>query len=194
MGLPVDRLIIGSNRNDILTRFFETGAMTLTNVEPSYSPSMDIQISSNFERFLFDAMQNNPDELNQFMVNFKTKGVATAAPGVMDTARKVFASYRCDDTKTLDTIKAIHDQYGYLCDPHTAVGINAALQHGIDDTIPTIALACAHPAKFPDTVQKAVGFTPDKPSILNHLDDADEYYDILPADTDTIKAFINAKI
>jgi threonine synthase len=194
MGLPIDRLIIGSNRNDILTRFFETGAMTLTNVEPSYSPSMDIQISSNFERFLFDAMQNNPDELNQFMTNFKTTGIATATPVVMDAAHKVFASYRCDDTKTLDTIKTIHDQYGYLCDPHTAVGINAALQHGIDGTIPTIALACAHPAKFPDTVQKAVGFTPDKPSILNHLDDADEYYDILPADTDTIKAFINAKI
>lgn len=80
-----------------------------------------------------------------------------------------------------------------MCDPHTAVGIDAAMQHGIDGDIPTIALACAHPAKFPETVEQALGIHPDAPDILNHLADAQEFYDVLPADTSQIKAFINAK-
>ena len=193
MGLPIDKLIIGSNRNDILTRFFETATMALTDVEPSYSPSMDIQISSNFERFLFDAMDRDPRALKQFMTEFKVNGTATASTNTMNTAHDIFASYRCDDDQTLATIKDIYNQYDYMCDPHTAVGINAALQHGIDDTIPTIALGCAHPAKFPETVQKAIQISPEPPAILDHLMDAQEFYEILPADTVQIKAFINAK-
>lgn len=193
MGLPIDKLIIGSNRNDILTRFFEIGTMALTDVEPSYSPSMDIQISSNFERFLFDAFARNSDKLKQFMIDFKTKGTASASPEVLESAHDIFASYRCDDAQTLDTIKTIYKKYDYMCDPHTAVGIDAAMQHGIDGDIPTIALACAHPAKFPETVEQALGIHPDAPDILNHLADAQEFYDVLPADTSQIKAFINAK-
>ena len=193
MGLPIDQLIIGSNRNDILTRFFETGTMALTTVEPSYSPSMDIQISSNFERFLFDVMDRDCTKLNQFMTDFKTAGTASVSPAELAKAHEVFSAYRCDDAQTLDTIKDIYTKYNYLCDPHTAVGVRAALDHGIDADIPTVALACAHPAKFPDTVRKAVGFDPERPSILDHLMDAPEYYETLPADAGRIKAFINAQ-
>lgn len=194
MGLPIESLIIGSNRNDILTRFFETGDMALENVEPSYSPSMDIQISSNFERFLFDAFDSDPDALNGFMTEFKTTGKATAPEHVMDHAHKFFSAYRCSDADTLDCMADIYKKYNYICDPHTAVGISAAFQHSIEGNYPNIALACAHPAKFPDTVEKALGRKPDQPEILDDALKSDEKYVVLPANSGTIKSFINNQI
>jgi threonine synthase len=191
MGLSIDALIIGSNHNDIITRFFETGTMPLDAVKPSHSPSMDIQISSNFERFLFYAFDQNADMLEQFMQDFKTKGTASVSNDTLHYVRKNFQAYRSTDQDTLDIIHKINQDYNYLCDPHTAVGIHASVQNGMNKDIPTIALACAHPAKFPETVEKAVGFKPKKPSILDHLKNADEHYTTLPASTEQIQKFIN---
>lgn len=191
MGLPVDRLIIGSNRNDILTRFFETGRMQMTDLHPSNSPSMDIQISSNFERYLFDLFGRDHKRLNFFMDTFKTTGHAAVTQEELHLARNIFAAYRCDDAQTVQTIADIHNKYNYLCDPHTAVGLYAALNHGLDDSVPTISLACAHPAKFPDTVSQAVGKTPPLPAFLSDLMEKQERFRILRPDTDEIRAFIN---
>lgn len=194
MGVPIDKLIIGSNRNDILTRFFKTGIMAATTVEPSLSPSMDIQISSNLERYLFDLFNRDAAHLSDFMNGFKQTATASVPDEIMNKAREIFAAYKCDDDMTLQTITDIARDYHYVCDPHTAVGVSAALQYRQefgDDGIPTIALACAHPAKFPDAVERATGERPALPPFLADLLKREERYSILPADTDSIREFIN---
>ena len=122
MGLPIKRLVIGSNRNDILTRFFETGEMKAGGVEPSLSPSMDIQISSNFERYLFDLLGRDSEKLSALMNEFKEQGSFKLDDAVMQTAREEFSAYRCDDEDTIQMMKQCYAETGYILDPHTAVG------------------------------------------------------------------------
>jgi len=195
MGLPIDKLIIGSNRNDILTRFFETGTMNVTGVEPSLSPSMDIQVSSNFERYLFDLLSRDSAQVAALMTQFKQTGSFSLNEPLMKTARHDFAAARCDDDQTLAMMAECYKETGYLVDPHTAVGLYAAWAVERDPTVPLVALACAHPAKFPDAVEKATGIRPGLPPHLADLYERKEMVTVLPNDLSKVQDFVrkNAK-
>lgn len=194
MGLNVDRFVIGSNRNDILTRFFETGAMTATEVEPSLSPSMDIQVSSNFERFLFDLLDRNADDVRAKMDSFKQSGEFSLTDAQMKKARKLFEAASCSDEQTLTLMANCYRDTGYMVDPHTAVGLQAALKSERDSAVPLVALACAHPAKFPDAVEKATGIRPPLPPHMADLYDRKEFLTVLPNDLGQIQDFVRKNI
>ncbi len=189
MGVDLN-LAISTNRNDILTRFFESGTMKGTKVEPSISPSMDIQISSNFERYLFDLLGRDAEKLSNVMKEFKETSQFMLPDNLMKQARAEFSAYRADDTKTLATIKKIHNETGYTLDPHTAVGMSAAIEIAKTIDTPVVGLACAHPAKFPDAVEKATGQRPALPSHLSGLLERPERLDILPDNLRTVQDFI----
>jgi len=194
MGLPVEKLIIGSNRNDILTRFFETGAMTAAKVEPSLSPSMDIQVSSNFERVLFDLVDRNADDVRAKMASFKQSGEFTMSDKQMKAARKIFEARRCSDAQTSVMMAECFKETGYMIDPHTAVGLYAAWAAERDHAVPLVALACAHPAKFPDAVEEATGIRPPLPAHLADLYDRKEKFSVLPNDLSQLQAFIRKNV
>ncbi len=192
MGLPVHSLIIGSNRNDILTRFFETGTMRASKVEPSLSPSMDIQISSNFERYLCDLMGRDYESVAKMMLSFKESGSFTLSDTLMERARRDFRAKRCSDEQTREMMAACYAETGYLIDPHTAVGLSAAWQIKQDPAIPIMALACAHPAKFPDAVEAATGIRPPLPDHLADLFERKEHMTVLKNDLKTVQDYIKA--
>jgi len=194
MGLPIHNLIIGSNRNDILTRFFETGVMKTGIVEPSLSPSMDIQVSSNFERYLYDLLGRDPLAVKIKMDDLRMHGVFDVTPDQHQKARTTFTAQRCSDDDTLQTMAQYYRDTGYLLDPHTAVGVHAAKTAQRDSSIPVIALACAHPAKFPDAVEKATGIRPKLPDSMADLFDRAERYVTLPPDLATIQTFIRKSV
>jgi len=192
MGAPIDKLVVGSNRNDILTRFFETGIMKAQGVEPSLSPSMDIQISSNFERVLFDLVNRDTTDLKNIMDTFKTNGEFDVPSDILNKARHAFLAYRASDDETSNTMAAWHKNTDYLIDPHTAVGVYAAQSSGIKDT-PIVALACAHPAKFPDAVKGATNIHPPLPPHLSDLFDRTEYMVEMDNDLNALKTYILKK-
>ncbi len=194
MGLPVEKLIIGSNRNDILTRFFETGEMKAETVEPSLSPSMDIQVSSNFERFLFDLLGRKSDDLRAKMESFKQSGSFTIDEKLMKKARETFEARRCTDPQTIIMMAECYKETGYLIDPHTAVGLFAAWSSERDLAVPLVALACAHPAKFPDAVEKATGIRPPLPPHLSDLYDRKEIFTVLPNEQNQLQDFVRKNV
>lgn len=194
MGLPIKRLIIGSNRNDILTRFFQTGAMKTQGVEPSLSPSMDIQISSNFERYLCDLLGRDTDGIAKLMTSFKEKGSFSINAEHMRQASQEFDARSCTDEQTQSLMAACYKETGYMLDPHTAVGLFAGMQVREDPSVPLIALACAHPAKFPDAVEKAIGVRPELPPHLADLFDRTELYTPLPNDLAKVQDFVRANV
>jgi len=192
MGLPIGKLTIASNRNDILTRFFETGDMKSDKVMPSISPSMDIQVSSNFERYLFDLLGRDAPNLNHLMRDFTTTKSFHVSHEVMQHARGEFSADRCSDAETLAMMRECYDATGILIDPHTAVGLHAATRTQEDPTMPSVILACAHPAKFPDAVEQATGIRPPLPPHLADLMDREERFTILPNDLAKVTDFIRA--
>ncbi len=173
MGLPVEKFIVASNQNDILTRFFASGEMQRRDVNPSLSPSMDIQVSSNFERLLFELLGRDGAEVSKKMNDFSQKGVFDVSSAVLSDALRVFSGFCLDDAGTISEIKHSFDAYQYQIDPHSAVGL-AAARHArahaiVQPDTPIISLACAHPAKFPDAVFKATGSYPELPPDLADL-------------------------
>lgn len=195
MGLPIERLVVATNKNDILYRFFATGRMQMDGVKPSLSPSMDIQVSSNFERVLFDIFEQQGGAVEQTMKHFREKGPFHIEEDALKELRKLFASGRQDDAETTATIKRVFETYNYTLDPHTAVGMGVAEQYGAkykDSAI--VTLATAHPAKFPDAVKAATGVTPELPLHLADLYTRDERYDTLPNDLETLKSYVRQKI
>ena len=196
MGLPIKTLAISTNKNDILTRFFETGQMKTTGVEATISPSMDIQISSNFERYLFDLFGRNASKLSGTMLTFKETGHFEVQDVLIDIARDTFKAYRADDDETKALIKKVYDDTGYILDPHTAVGMKAALEIAQDEKGHVVSLACAHPAKFPDAVEDAIGVRPDLPEHLGDLMRKAEFFTPLKNDLGLVQDFIkdNAQI
>jgi threonine synthase len=194
MGLPIERLVIGTNRNDILTRFFDSGTMTVATVEPSLSPSMDIQVSSNLERLLFELVGHDGPYLAREMVEFRRSGTMHLAGNVMDEARTLFDAVKIDDPATLASIKRTYEDSGEVLDPHSAVAVAAAQARRGDPRTPMVALACAHPAKFPDAVKKAIGFSSPLPPELADLLDRKERYSVLPNDTDAVKRFMSERL
>jgi threonine synthase len=193
-GLPASKLAVASNANDILTRFFETGRMKAEGVQSSLSPSMDIQVSSNFERFLFDLCDGSGAEVRWLMNEMRDSGEFSVKPEQLGQARRVFAAARVDDELTLSTIASVYKKNGYILDPHSAVGVAAARQLKLELPDPVVCLACAHPAKFPETMKRAIGLTPALPDAVKDLLQKPERSVSLPADRLKIERFMAEKL
>ena len=193
MGLPISHFVVGANSNDILARFFESGTMTMSEVVPTLSPSMDIQISSNFERLLFDLYDRNGTTLADAMTAFRSTGTLKVGANAFTGVRQLFDAGRLDDAGTLAAIADCRRRYGETIDPHTAVGYAVAQQHRRDTSIPMVVLATAHPAKFPDAVEKATGERPALPARLGDLLERAERVDGLRNDVEALKAMIDER-
>ena len=190
MGLPIDKLIIATNSNDILARTLKTGTYGIGKVSTTLSPSMDIQISSNFERLLFDLYGHDGHTIADMMQRFgKTKKIVLSQEA-LTKLRHDFAAGSADNAATLATIKAVYKESGELLDPHTAVGMHVGRQHHKNKTSALITLATAHPAKFSDAVKKATSVHPTLPQHLGGLMKLKERMHVLANDVKAIKTFI----
>ena len=190
MGLPIDQLIIATNRNDILHRFMPGNTYERRQLEDTLSPSMDIMISSNFERALFDLYGRDGAAIAGLMERFNRGPVAVPA-AVFEAAREVFDSHAVDDAATVETIRQVFEASEYLLDPHSAIGLQAARQCRRDRAVPMITLATAHPAKFPEAVLRAgQAREPALPHYLADLYQREERYQVLPDDLAAVQAFI----
>ena len=190
MGLPVERLRIATNSNDILTRTLASGTYEKGAVSQTLSPSMDIQISSNFERLLFDLHGEDAAAVKALMDSLHQSGRFTLAAPVLRKLRGLFDAAAIDDATTLATIAQMHTASGELLDPHTAIGIAASRQNRPAMDIPMITLATAHPAKFPDAAQKATGLHPALPPHMQPMMSASERFTILPPHPEAVKAYM----
>lgn len=188
MGLPIDRLIIGSNSNDVLPRFFEHGALSATTVVPTLSPSMDIQVSSNFERFLFDLWEQNGVALADAMAEFKRRQRLSVSGNAAALARNQFTAFSFNDAQTVEQIKKWHKSTGVLLDPHSAIAVAAATK--AKTKTPCIALATAHPAKFPVAIKQAIGSPPNLPPRLADVMTKPERFTRLTGQLDIVRAHI----
>ena len=191
MGLPINRLVIATNQNDILDRALRTAAHYTNGVKPSISPSMDIQVSSNFERALFDAYGRDGATISALMAEMATGGF-TLSQGAVHALRESFASGRCDEPETLATIAQTYARTGEILCPHSAVGVHVAQAHL--GAAPMITLATAHPAKFPDAVETAMGSRPALPPHLADLMERSERVTRLPNDLKAIQSLIRERI
>ena len=190
MGADIEKLIVGSNSNDILTRFFETHSMDMLPVIPTLSPSMDIQVSSNFERLLFDMNNRDGGATTEQLNRFRQSGKLSVEPDQFAKwIAPTFRAHRANNDETLAVMKRIYGESGMLVDPHTAVGI-ASAEACAEPGVPTITLATAHPAKFPDAVKKATGVHPALPDHVADLFDREERIVNLPNDLQAIEAFV----
>jgi threonine synthase len=194
MGLPIDQLIIATNRNDILARCLATGTYGMQTVEPSLSPSMDIQISSNFERLLFDLHGSDGGAIADMMTRFRKERSLTLSPAAWNALKAMFSASAVSDEDTKKTIAQTYAATGELLDPHTAVGLAAGQRCRRDAATPLVVLATAHPAKFPDAVQEATGIHPALPPHLHTLLTLKERYDTLGNDAATIKTYIDSHV
>jgi len=190
MGLPISQFVIGSNANDILIRFIETGRMESKDVFETTSPSMDIQISSNFERFMFELLDRDSSALNDAMQEFKETGHFSVTDLFMERLKTIMDGERFDDAGTAKLIGDVHKETGYLLDTHSAIGVGAARARRWDKAVPMVILATAHPAKFPDAVKAASGVHPELPSHLSDLYEREEKYTELSGSFETIKSYI----
>lgn len=190
MGLPVAQLVIATNKNDILHRYMSENKYEKLQLDHTLSPSMDIMISSNFERMMFDLLDRDGGLMNQLMTDFKTGPISLPADAFAK-ARELFDSYAVDDALTLDTIRSVYEETEYLLDPHSAIAVKAARECQRDAAIPMVSLATAHPAKFPDAVRQA-GQT-DEPALPHHMQDLferEERCTVLPNDLNQVQDFM----
>jgi threonine synthase len=194
MGLPVARLIVGSNRNDILARFLASNDMSVVPVEPSLTPSMDIQVSSNFERLLFELLDRNAEATGNTMLGFRQTGRMQIADPIWHRVRSLFHGFRLDDLGTEAEIRRLHAATGYLADPHTAIGVAAARAVPCGGGVLVVAMATAHPAKFPDAMQRAMGQRPMLPPRMADLFEREERYTILPNQLAVVEAAVRALV
>lgn len=192
MGLPIDRLVIATNQNDILHRCLSTGAYAKDAVHASISPSMDIEVSSNFERALFDAYDRDGNAIGQLMDELGQGGF-TVSQGAPERLREHFDSGRASEAETLATIANARKTMGELLCPHSAVGVKVAEEHR-DPATPMITLATAHPAKFPDAVEKAAGMRPGLPQRMADLYERPERVTRVPNDLAALETHIREKI
>jgi threonine synthase len=194
MGAPIADFIIASNANDILARFVNDGDMSTREVVPTLSPSMDIQVSSNFERLLFEINDRDSGMTTEQLARFRSTGrLALEADQRAAFVEGSFRAARCDDTATLAEIGRVYAATGIQIDPHTATG-TAAAHHlgGATCDTPVVALATAHPAKFPDAVERATGVRPELPPHLADILDRRERTETLPNDLVTVQQFVRA--
>ncbi len=192
MGLPIERLIVGTNSNDILARFFATAEMRKAEVIPTYSPSMDIQVSSNFERLLFELLGRDGALVEAKLAEFQATGAFGVSPEIFAEVTGLFSGTAVDNATTKATITDIYHKTGYILDPHSAVGVTAAERAAGDTATPIVALACAHAAKFPEVVTEATGVHPVLPPHMADLFDRPERIVTLPNDLATVQAYVRA--
>ena len=191
MGLPIGRIVVATNSNDILARTFETGRYARGQVQATISPAMDIQTASNFERLYFEAARRDPAETAMAFAAFADEGAIDIPAPAFAAMRELFRGVSVSEDETVLTIISTLDETGELIDPHTAVGV-AALGKVGRLAGPVVVLATAHPAKFPEDVAAASGVTPGLPLAVADLADRPERFDRLAADADAIKAYVRA--
>ncbi len=192
MGLPVADLVIATNQNDILHRTFISGAHVKEGVRPSISPSMDIQVSSNFERALYYAYGGDAAAIAQQMTALKDEGGFSVSQGAMHVLRETFSSGRASEEETSATIKATHAATGEVLCPHSAVGVKVASEHV--GPVPMVTLATAHPAKFPDAVEAATGIRPPLPNRMSDLYERAERQTPVENDLGALQSLIRERI
>ena len=192
MGLPIERLVVATNANDILRRTIDTGRYEMDGVVPTISPSMDIQISSNFERLLFESAGRDAGAVVRMMDGLKQSGGFALPEAAIASIRRDFAAGTTGEAETSATIADAHQRSGYLLDPHTAVGVHVA-RHQPHAATPMITLATAHPAKFPAAVQAASGIDPHLPAWLADLYGRQERLSVLANDQQAVENFISAR-
>jgi threonine synthase len=192
MGLPVERLTIATNVNDILARTLSSGSYEVREVVPTTSPSMDIQVSSNFERLLFDACRRDPQPVRTAMASLAQSQRFTIPERALAEMRSRFTAARALEDETAATIRTTLRETGYLLDPHTAVAMAVAEKETRDPAVPMVVLSTAHPAKFPDAVEAACGVRPGLPDWLAGLGDKTERFTVLPADQAAVEAHVLA--
>ncbi len=190
MGLPIRRMIIGSNANDILTRTLDNGVMAMGTVVPTLSPSMDIQVSSNFERMLFELFDRDGAALAEAMAGFRATGQLALGAARWESLRALFDACRLDDSGTREAMGRWHRATGDSLDPHTAVGVEAAVRRWRDPAVPVVAMATAHPAKFPDAVVAATGMRPALPERMADLFERPERYTVLTNDLEAVQGHV----
>jgi threonine synthase len=190
MGLPIDQLVIATNSNDILHRCLSGNDHSKQPLQHTLSPSMDIMVSSNFERMLFDLYDRDGDKIRGLMEDFKS-GAMHLDESALSKARELFSSYKVDDDVMLEVIRDVFERTEYLLDPHTAIGLKAARETRRRQDIPMVCLATAHPAKFPEAVRKAGQDT--DPALPHHMADLfqrEERYEVLANDIGTVQSYI----
>jgi len=190
IGLPIAQLIVATNRNDILARFFASGVYRAGEVAPTMSPSMDIQVASNFERLLYDLYGGDGAEVRHLLAGFAVDRSLRVSGEALGRARELFDAARVDEDETAATMAAVLAATGQPVDPHTAVGLCAGRACRLDRSTPLITLATAHPAKFPDAVQKATGLRPALPPHLANLYERPERCSVLPNDLAAVQRHI----
>ena len=189
MGLPIRRLILATNENNILTRFVRQGDYSIGAVSQTHSPSMDIQLASNFERYLFYLYDEQSGRVRDAMSELAATGRLAFTAAEREQVTRDFLAQAVSNAQTLETIRDFHGKTGYLLDPHTAVGVRAALDLG-DGQTPTVCLATAHPAKFGEAVQLAIGQEPPYPASLAGIERREKRCEIIDADTTAIKNYL----
>ncbi|MEH6547281.1 MAG: threonine synthase [Sneathiella sp.] len=191
MGLPIEQLIVATNSNDILSRFFNSGEYRKSSVDPTISPSMDIQVSSNFERFLFDLYGRDGAAVSDLMEKLDSEGGFAVNMSLLNEG--IFSAGSCNEEDTLQMIQQTLQNSVKLVDPHTAVGLCVGTECKNQSAAPLVTLSTAHPAKFPEAVEKATGVHPELPSHLSDLFDREERLVQLPNDLGTVKSFIRER-
>jgi len=198
IGLPISKLICGSNQNDILTRFFNNGSMERKKVLPSYSPSMDIQVSSNFERLLYEINDRDTNKVKQQMKDFKNNGNFEITKNQLVKVNELFTAHMVSDEETLEIIKKVYEDFNYILDPHSAIGYGAAQKalnnKIISENTPIVSLACAHPAKFPEIINKGINIMPKNPLNLETIMNSKEYFEIMEPSINDIQNFIKSNM
>lgn len=191
MGLPIEQLIVATNKNDILSRFFNTGEYRKEGVDQTVSPSMDIQVSSNFERFLFDLYGRDADMVKTMMAQLDENDGFSANMAQLNQV--IFSAGMCSEEDTLATIKATLAASNKLVDPHTAIGLKVGTECRKNSKTPLVTLSTAHPAKFPAAVEKASGIYPQLPPHLADLFEREERLVTLPNDLATVQSYIKER-
>jgi len=190
MGTPISQFVVASNRNDILTQFLTTGSMTIGEVHPTLSPNMDIKVSSNLERLLFEIHGRDGGAIADLMSKFRADGTVSVDSERLALLSDHWSAARVDDAGTAATIAEIFRRTGMLIDPHTAVGFAAARAVRAEADVPMVVLGTAHPAKFPDAVESATGIRPQLPPHLADLFERPEQFDVVPNSFDAVRGMI----
>jgi len=192
MGLPINKLIVATNQNDILHRAISIGKYEAEPVFETISPSMDIQIASNFERLIYDLNNHDDIETKNVMIEIKEKGKYIIPKKKLDKIKKDFLSTSMNENEVLNVIKEIYEKYEIILDPHSAIGFGALKKINIDGN--NIVLATAHPCKFPDAINRSINIKPSLPKELMHVMNEKENYDIIANNLNKIKQYIKEKI
>lgn len=191
LGADIDELVVASNSNDILTQFFSSGSMTIGEVSPTLSPSMDIQVSSNLERLIFELLGDDGTAVRGFQASFREQGHIELPEGVLDQLASSWDAVSLDDAQTLQTMRAVYEESGVVLDPHTAVGVGAARARS-SSSFHHVVMATAHPSKFPAAVEEATGHKPQLPQRLADLHEREERYETVANDFDAVSGFVSS--